>query len=468
VQLGDAVRILAFLVDNKDPGSPALVGRLIMGPVRDMLAITIITANFSGAALADLPSGVQFAFNNATIWCGRTWDATRSVIRRAVGTAYTEGPDNLDVLAFVDQNPKAAAALGLGPANESATAVTAIPTNVEPRVPPRGSLEGWEIALIVLGVSGALAGIVACTWLAAMHTMQRRDAFVPCTDGRFRCVDGASGTAYITINTAKSGPQSSSNGPFGSSRCSDTLPVGRSHSLLAGASSSRIRQALSVGNVSSRALTAKIRRGTLEEASETVSSCSATGLESSETADEDDGSCRGPAGAIPDEGVYFDLFGTPRSARALPQGESPIDDEDAGPMMQPHLSTGGESPTTTSSMHRIALDPPQTKGAVMYRMAEAMQARVPALLFPLGCPLCIALSASCVAEWVGFLLVGAVAVAISTAGWQPVCHLLWSLTDVSHTYSQLDQTPGSTTMRACVCVPAFFDQGGEHSAEAML
>ena len=430
MQLTAAITILRFLVDQKDPEAElSNVGALFSGPALDMAAINIINANFSAARIADLPPGVRFDFRNLTAWCGSSFVVSNTTIAAAVETAAVDGPANEDVLSFIDQNPEAAAALGLGPAAllppETDTDTDAAP--VEPGAPavvpaPRAAVDDWAIVLIVLGAVGILAATITGTWLAAAYTYRHNAHDLGpyrSVSPHFGHVSGVSSHSLVgqipLIKMPSSGHPSAGSGgeavPYPSSRSrslnaglvraapgskplrheyvleepenwSAEEPVGAPrHTYVPDGPPRRLRQGSGGRRESSGGVRGSHGAGSgsrresrgVGSVGRRDSHSAGSGSRRGSRGLSSGGGGRQPSRGAPAAGqsngaVYFDLVSTSTSANAqlhsVLQGSPSAAAEQTGPLAGPH---------STSSMQHAALAPPTTKGAVMYRMAEAMQ-----------------------------------------------------------------------------------------------
>lgn len=451
LQLTNASQILALLVEQKDPNpnADAVVGELVTQS-DSLAAVTIISASFDAALASGLPRpGVRFEAANATAWCGPTFAAAAApggVIRTAAARAAANGPVQLDVLQYINENPEAAAALGLGAGSSApptpqqqqraGTVVAARPSAEQAPIapPPQGgrALKGWEIAMVALGALGALVGVVGCTWVAAMWTLQRRNAQAQSGSKRGsgagsgkRSSKGSDAAARLPLKPQNSGLASTlgslthgsdvvqSRTSFGpSSEIAGTSASGPSisRSLLgraaSGAASASDRARSARGGAAAAAPAAPGTRARplvpsappkrhRNDGANTTTAAAHRTWRAAEDAPDPGANPRGvsysrspPLSARtsvgPSEPCYFDFVGNVDSPMArlhgvglaaelgipghVSRGLGPT----AGGATGATVATGASG---ASSLDRVALTPPQTKGAVMYRMAEAMQVR---------------------------------------------------------------------------------------------
>jgi hypothetical protein len=233
-------------------------------------------------------------------------------------------------------------------------------------------LETWEIILIVVGVTGALLGIIACTWLAAMYTLQHWGFPTSRTVPR----DGQ-------VHRQKKSPTLPVAQPSVSKQ--DVVPPSTRPSIFF-----KLRHSQRPGSHrSSHRMWS--RQYTTSSASARSSSEYGRGLasRSSITAFSEH------IGLRDADAEYYDLVALPGSVRQQLQAVPVATDR---PQSQRGAAGArkrskdarrpGDSPVWTHCMdntrsHAVASssgghaagDASQTKGAIMYRMAEAMQVR---------------------------------------------------------------------------------------------
>jgi hypothetical protein len=237
------------------------------------------------------------------------------------------------------------------------------------------TLEAWVIVLIVVGVIGALAGIIACTWVAAMYTMQHQTApsHRLVFRGRRRLPGRLKSPSLLPPEpaAAKRGVMPHSSRPSSMFRLRQSQP--REEPVSSQCLWSH-QYVTSEGSLCSNLV---VQRRT------SASSSFTTFLEQIGLRDADLD--------------YYDLVELPASVHHQGQPE-PLPMELLSPQKQ-GISTGASSRSRTQKNHESLMwtfglgamrshaapssraqqeaeDPQRSKGAIMYRMAEAMQVRL--------------------------------------------------------------------------------------------
>ena len=407
MQVNDAVSVLPFLVQQNpgDADSDAQVGAFVEQQQNVTGAITIIQADFLVPKVLNLNTpGVTFVFDNVTTWCAPSFEEAQGVIERAWTSARDNGPVSLNILQFIQQNPQAAAVVGLGalanvPAPPGSPAADA---QQDASADSNKGLKGWHIALIVIGGLVVLGAIVACTWLCAMRTLQRRqarettfkrpskDKLAPDSSSRDD-MDPTWQVAEAALDLRKPEPHASPHVSLEASSAQSVphqAPQAQRGFAIAGplgaapqGKSKQSRQSKRKVVVPSAAPTTAARRSADSGKPTKQGAAAAQAVAPYQAALAH--AQRGNDAALPqsqqaqaaNDDVYFDFVGSAHGPEARLQSVGPAASLSPTSRDLGQGLSGNGGAVTNLSRQRAPLQPPQTKGAVMYRMAEAMQAR---------------------------------------------------------------------------------------------